>query len=139
MRFRLPSRSQPSLPTSTGFSPISPVSTLTSCHLTISPQIFFSFFSHALIADFVVGMSFLRTSEKVWGPTCFGLVVLSIFSVVPASTVFGPSKNRSLPSCAILIVVVFACVRLRRGGAASEDHNSERRQCRQGTDQTQRG
>ena len=89
MRFRLPFLSQPCLPTSTGFSPTSPVSRSTSCQSTIAPQIPFSFLVQALIFFGLVGMSFSRTSEKVCGPTWRGLVLFLIFRSSPAATVSG--------------------------------------------------
>ncbi len=48
---------------------------------------------HAFRAGAVFGRTFLVTSEKVCGPTCFGLVLLTIFRVSPWVTVFGPSKK----------------------------------------------
>ena len=53
-----------------------------------------------------LGRTFGFASENVCGPIFFGLVLLTSFSFAPDETLAGPSKNRSLPCCSIVITAV---------------------------------
>src|SRR6476661_9792626 len=92
-----PAVSQPGSPALAGLMVILSVFGLNPCHWAIAWQMCFGA-KQFCRADGVFGTEPGLTSEKVCGPTCFGFVVLTIFSMSPWVTVFGPTNFRLCPS-----------------------------------------
>src|SRR4051812_11168620 len=87
----VPSVSQPDLPALAGFFVTGLSSPLTPCHFAIAMQMWPGV-KHGLRSAFVSGQSDSGTSENVWGPTCFGLVLLTTVRSSPLTTVLGVTK-----------------------------------------------